>query len=138
VNRTELQQLAELRMKEAKALLDAGCFEGAYYLAGYAVECAIKSGFAKKTVQYDFPDKKVVNQIYDHNPVNLIKAAGLEREWEKELKASAGFRTNWNIVKDWTEESRYKTKVEEKLAQGLYDAITDPRDGVMAWLKKHW
>jgi len=28
MNRTDLHHLAELRLKEAKVLLDAGCFEG--------------------------------------------------------------------------------------------------------------
>jgi len=43
MNRVDLQQLAELRLKESKALFAAGFPEGAYYLAGYAVECALKA-----------------------------------------------------------------------------------------------
>jgi hypothetical protein len=38
MNRRGLQELAELRASEAKALLDAGVYDGAYYLAGYAVD----------------------------------------------------------------------------------------------------
>jgi hypothetical protein len=54
MNRTDLHHLAALRLKEAKVLLDAGCFEGSYYLAGYGVECAIKARFARKTEPHDY------------------------------------------------------------------------------------
>jgi hypothetical protein len=37
VDRTDLQALSTVRVKEAKALLNAGLYDGAYYLAGYAV-----------------------------------------------------------------------------------------------------
>jgi hypothetical protein len=42
VNRVDFQDLARIRLREAKALFDAGEFHGAYYLAGYSIECALK------------------------------------------------------------------------------------------------
>ncbi len=59
MNRSSLQNLANERIKDAEALLMAGRWSGAYYLAGYAVECALKACFAKKTREYDFPQKSV-------------------------------------------------------------------------------
>jgi hypothetical protein len=44
VNRADLQQLAETRLREAKVLLDAGEWSGSYYLCGYSVECALDLG----------------------------------------------------------------------------------------------
>ena len=38
VNRKDLRLLARTRLAEAKTLLGAGHPDGAYYLAGYAVE----------------------------------------------------------------------------------------------------
>ena len=38
MNRTELQELALERAREAETLLNAGHWSGAYYLIGYAVE----------------------------------------------------------------------------------------------------
>ncbi len=43
MNQAELQTMAEERLKDAKALIDGGRWEFAYYAAGYAVECALKS-----------------------------------------------------------------------------------------------
>jgi len=42
MNRADFQQLADERISEAAVLLAASKFSGAYYLAGYAVECALK------------------------------------------------------------------------------------------------
>jgi hypothetical protein len=43
VNRAELRQMANERIKDTKALIDGKRWEFAYYAAGYAVECALKS-----------------------------------------------------------------------------------------------
>jgi hypothetical protein len=46
VDRRYLQALSKARLIEAKALLKLGLNDGAYYLAGYAVECAINTCIA--------------------------------------------------------------------------------------------
>jgi hypothetical protein len=53
MNRSDFQQLAELRLRESRSLLAAGFPEGAYYLAGYSVECAFKAGCT--TPEWDLP-----------------------------------------------------------------------------------
>jgi HEPN domain-containing protein len=58
MNRIDFQKVAETRLQESKALLAAGFPEGAYYLAGYAVECALKACIAKRTREHDFPEKE--------------------------------------------------------------------------------
>ena len=49
VDRKDLQELSKVRLREATALLNLGLFDGAYYLAGYSVECALKACIAKGT-----------------------------------------------------------------------------------------
>ena len=80
MNRTDLQQLATTRLDEAQLLLLAGRFSGAYYLAGYSVECALKAVIAKKTQQYDFPDKQHVIKAHTHNLQTLVEQAGMDDE----------------------------------------------------------
>ncbi|OYV86886.1 MAG: DNA-binding protein, partial [Planctomycetia bacterium 21-64-5] len=41
-SRSDFEKLVDLRMKEAKLLLDQSDWDGAYYLVGYAVEGALK------------------------------------------------------------------------------------------------
>jgi hypothetical protein len=45
---------------------------------------------------------------------------------------------NWGIAKDWSEQDRYEHgKLEAKVRQ-FYDAIVDPTEGVLPWLKARW
>jgi HEPN domain-containing protein len=136
MNRKNLQELSRLRIREAKALLDNKFYDGAYYLSGYSVECALKACIAKNTKQYDFPDKKVVNESHTHEIIKLVKIAGLEIDLNKKL-TDTNFQLNWSLVKDWSEISRYKrnSKLE---ALDLYSAITARKHGIMTWIKRHW
>ena len=79
MNSSDLQKLASLRIKEAKTLLDNDRYEGAYYLAGYAVECALKACIAKKTKRFDFPDKELANKSYTHKLEALVGQSGMVR-----------------------------------------------------------
>jgi HEPN domain-containing protein len=63
--RKDFQRLADLRAGEAAFLAKGGREEGAYYLGGFAVECALKACIAKQTRRHDFPaDAKYANKIY--------------------------------------------------------------------------
>jgi len=44
----DFQNLCKRRVDEATTLLSAGHSDGAYYLAGYAVECAFKACICKQ------------------------------------------------------------------------------------------
>jgi len=137
MNRSDFIKLAELRLHEAKVLLDAEKFDGAYYLCGYIVECALKACIAKKTEEYDFPDLKQVTKSYTHNLENLMELSGLKSDFDKEIETDTGFRGYWSTVKDWNENSRYKCFSQQK-ARDLYKAIADETKGVLKWIKQHW
>jgi hypothetical protein len=138
MNRSDLQSLSRLRLQEARVLLANDCFEGAYYLAGYAVECALKACIAKQVNRYDFPDRKLANDSYSHNIEQLLGVSGLKPNHDAEIKSNPDFAVNWAIVKDWSEQDRYRTPIPEAKAKDLYSAITARRNGVIAWLKKWW
>jgi len=138
MKRDDFQRLAEMRLNEARALLNNGFAAGAYYLAGYAVECALKAVISKSTQRYDFPDKARVLQSYEHDPVKLIRVARLESLLEKEKEQNILFNDFWNTVKDWSEESRYRNDIDEKKSRAMLEAVSDPKAGVLRWLKTHW
>jgi HEPN domain-containing protein len=137
VNRKDLQILARTRLAEAKVLLGAGRQDGAYYLAGYAVECGLKACIAKGTQRHDFPDKKSVDGSYTHNLRDLVKVANLELARLEEAKRDPAFRNNWDVVQRWSEQSRYLRR-DLGLAQALLEAIGDRKHGVLPWIKRHW
>jgi HEPN domain-containing protein len=136
MKRIDFQQLAELRFKEAKALLAEGFPEGAYYLAGYAVECALKACIAKRTQEHDFPEKESI-QFYSHDLEKLLGFAKLKNEFDLALRAGPAMDANWIIVKDWSETSRYERKTIAD-ATGLLKAIEDQTGGLLPWVQKRW
>jgi hypothetical protein len=126
-------------VKEAERLLEAPAMpEGAYYLAGYAVECALKAYIARLTKAGDFPDKQFAFECYTHSIEKLVKAAGLKDQRDAAAVANADLEANWSIVKDWTEESRYEWKVGEAKAKALLEAISHAANGVLPWIKSRW
>jgi len=67
-NRRDFQRLARMRLGEARVLIRHRNFEGAYYLTGLAVECAVKACIAKNKKRHDFPpDQTTLRDIYTHN-----------------------------------------------------------------------
>jgi hypothetical protein len=138
VNRRDFQALTTTRLTEAQVLLDAGMFDGAYYLAGYAVECALKACIARQTRMHDFPPKPVeVRGMYVHNPVDLVRAADLKKILADRIRACPFFDDNWTIVTEWSEESRYDRWSPDR-ASRLIAAVSDPQHGVLRWLREHW
>src|SRR5580698_8151224 len=107
MNRIDFQQLADLRLAESKALFAAGFPEGAYYLAGYAVECALKACIAKRTQEHDFPDKRLADKSYTHDVVKLLDAAGLSDLLKSDLTGNEELELDWETVREWSEQSRY-------------------------------
>lgn len=137
LNRSDLQILARLRLREAKTLLSAGLSDGAYYLAGYAVECALKACIARRTQRHEFPDKKSVDASHTHNLRDLVKVANLELARLQEVKRDPAFRDHWDLVQQWSEQSRYR-RHDSKIAQALVRAVADRNHGVIAWIRKSW
>jgi hypothetical protein len=137
MNRADLQQLAELRLQESKALLAAQLAEGAYYLAGYAVECALKSCIAKRTREHDFPEKGS-HKFYSHDLKELLGFADLKLALDQEVSVNSILKANWAIVQNWSEESRYEKGRTLQEAQGLLVAIEDQIGGMLPWLQRRW
>lgn len=139
MNRADFQQLAVMRVEDAKVLLDYGRYEGSYYLAGYAVECALKACIAKQTKLHDFPPpRKVVEAVYTHDLDRLLSASGLRSEFDKASLIDRNLNDYWNEVKKWSEEVRYDLNITEVMARNIYTAVTDGKHGVLTWLMKHW
>ena len=137
MNRADFQQLAELRLREAEALLAAGLSDGAYYLAGYSVECALKACIAKRTQLHDFPEKKLVNDSHTHNLKELLRLAELKTELDSVLDADPEMRSNLETVQDWSETARYQRKTALDTV-ALLTAIESQKGGLLPWIRQRW
>jgi hypothetical protein len=137
VNRKEFQALSGIRLREARALAKLGMPDGAYYLAGYSVECALKACIAKAALRHEFPDKKKVDGSHTHNLRDLLRLARLEKAWRDRGNRDVTFRDNWDNVLLWTEQSRYQITDAGK-ARLLVDAVANRNNGVLRWIRLHW
>jgi hypothetical protein len=137
VDRRDLQALSRIRLLEAKALLRLGLHDGAYYLAGYAVECALKARIAKDTRRHEFPDRKRVEASHTHDLRTLVKLADLEQSRLERARVDEVFGRNWDSTQVWSEQSRYARHSQES-AWRLLHAIDDRYHGIIPWIKLHW
>jgi HEPN domain-containing protein len=132
-----LQKLAEEKLSDAGILLRAGSWSNAYYLAGYAVELALKACIAKSFKPETIPDKDLVIATYTHKFKGLVGAAGLSAELQKKEQADRSFATSWGLANSWSPDARYRSTTEQD-ARDLIDAIRDPKNGVLPWIQTFW
>ncbi len=137
MNRKDLQNLTDIRLKDAQALFLAKQFSGAYYLAGYALECAFKACIAKQYKRYEFPDRKIVNDSWTHDLRKLASIAKLDEIRDERAKQDDIFRKNWDVSILWSEESRYRT-ADRSSCKTLIDAIMEEHHGLIPWIKALW
>lgn len=133
----DLQSLAETRLGDAQSSLREGRYSAAYYLAGYAVELAIKARIAGEFRADVIPDRSFVNSVYSHRLDDLIALAGLRQKLYEELKRDPHLSASWGIASQWSEASRYQTW-DQLAAEGMVQAIGEESHGVLQWLKNHW
>ena len=140
MTRADWQQIAEERLFAVQALLASNNWPSAYYLAGYAVECGLKSCILARVVsapEVIFLEKRFSEKCWTHEIEDLVKLAGLESARDTDTVANLVLGQNWEIAKDWTEKSRYQMKSQSE-AESLYNAIADNADGVMQWIRVRW
>lgn len=78
-----------------------------------------------------FPEKKLADNFYKHELTLLRRLAGLEDEMEQD----ALIKPHWDVVKDWSEQSRYQIGKTDKDALNLCDAIEKE---ILPWIKARW
>ncbi|MBN1508449.1 MAG: HEPN domain-containing protein [Sedimentisphaerales bacterium] len=141
MNRDDFRNLAHERLEDARVLLERGRYAGAYYLAGYVVECGLKACIAKRTRQFDFPpDRAAISEIYVHNLAVLVKSAqlgGTGGALDVDSKRDRELAMNWSVVQTWNEDSRYKMPTELD-AHDLFEAVSNSEHGVLQWISRHW
>ncbi len=138
MNREDLKLLADTRVADAEALLQANRWAAAYYLLGYAVECALKACAAHQFRQDEVPDKKVVTQFYTHDLKQLLEISGMKSALNDKIKSDPDFQDNWKTVSNWNEDSRYRHSTSDNMARDMRVAVADPSHGVLPWLKTQW
>jgi hypothetical protein len=139
VNQADLQLLAQERISDAAVLIGGGRWSFAHYVAGYAVECALKSCFLARMIHtgWVFQEKVKINDCLTQDFGDLGCLSGLTCELNAQLASNPAFVANWGTTIQWKVTDRYVNKTEAE-ARELYAAITDDPDGVLKWIMNYW
>jgi HEPN domain-containing protein len=137
LTKADLEKLAQIRLEDSLLLFKANRSSSAYYLAGYAVELALKACIAKLIQPNAIPDKSFINAIYTHELKDLVSIAGLRPQLDSDTKADPELATYWAIASNWSEASRYAFW-DPMAAATMLHAVHDPAHGVFQWVKRHW
>ena len=140
MDRANWQDLAEERVLAAQALLAAKHWSSAYYLAGYAVECGLKSCILVRlsaNPRIIFEEKRFSEKCWSHRIEDLLHLAGLDAVLSVDIAAASPLGANWAVVNKWSEQSRYQHRTQND-AEALCNAISDNINGVMKWIRTHW
>ena len=93
IYRRDFKTLPALRSVAVRILPAKGKQQGAYYLAGYTVEGALKACIAKKTKRFEFPAKaEYIRNLYTHELDKLLSLAGLDAQLNKDMAANKSSR----------------------------------------------
>jgi HEPN domain-containing protein len=132
-DRATFQKLAEARLAEARLLLASGLPSGAYYLAGYAIECALKAIIAAQFRASEIPDRRLVERVHVHDLSKLLSLTGLEDELEAEMNVNPDLHGRWTTIKTWSERARYEIWTPQS-ASAILEAVGGD-EGLLRWLQ---
>lgn len=147
---TEILQLADNKFKCAEILAEAGMYDDAYYMCGYAIELYLKASVCKLLDLDDFfntekmqsrrllPGKSTVSnfrQLYKqymiHDLEQLIIFSGLFKEVTALDNTNFQLKFDWLIILEWSEQSRYKLdQTEESTMKFIHSSKK-----ILAWLR---
>jgi HEPN domain len=150
----EIKQLAEERLIDAQTLLNNGRYEGAFYLAGYAVELVLK---AKVCIHLDIDDLfsdnptshtknslgKFRESLKTHDYFVLLRICGLSKKLDAELLSNRYFNSNWSLLFQnstflWNEGVRYKKgHIESNDVTTIINFLTEPTKGLLQWIENN-
>ena len=137
MTRKDLQELSRLRLREAEALYKAHLFDGAVYLAGYAVELALKARICRLLRVREYPLSGDIGRAFKVHSLEQLKVlAGLTTEID--VKRNKELFDNWSKAVEWDPEQRYDTpgKYNDRTAKLILDGLTAKPNGVFTWLTK--
>ena len=101
----ELRRIADAKLADAVVLRQAGRYDNAIYLGGYAVELALKARICDTLGWDGYPSRAAEFQDYrsfqTHDLKVLLHLSG------RETRIKNDFPRAWGIVSRWNSASRY-------------------------------
>lgn len=138
--RQQFKELAEVRLNEAELLHKHNFNEGAYYVAGYAAELALKAAICRCLNIEVFDERSVTNRISEpfrvHKLDHLLVFAGLATQLNDDAATDTKLHGSWSTVSGWKEDRRYAPigSCSAQTTRKYLNAVIL----FMSWIRKHW
>jgi uncharacterized protein (UPF0332 family) len=139
-SRKEIQKIALKKLKDAEQLYKMGCYDNAFYLAGYCIELSLKARICKNMDIDNLFMTAHVKNFKTHEFDVLLMFSGLTEKFNDAKSRNVDLHQNWSYICRWKEDSRYVivgSKTQTEVLQFL-DAIRHPVNGYLKWIKKYW
>jgi hypothetical protein len=145
----EIESLAWERLDEARILYENNKFDGAFYLAGYAVELILKvricglfnipSLFEEsgQSVNIITGIGELRRSVKTHNLQILLVYSGLKKEFDIKVRNDPDFENiNSYLIQKWSEQSRYHLTgtVQPAIIQQVLELLGNRERGILQWL----
>jgi HEPN domain-containing protein len=137
-NPQDIQDLADLRLREATGLINIGFPDAAFYLAGYAAELYLKAKICENLKLPNFYDQYATDNnlsatFLTHDLERLLLLSGSLLEFEADIKANISFRLDWERLLSWSETSIYDLEGSHSLVEAI-DFINAVKN-LKEWIK---
>lgn len=108
-SRSQLKELALLRLQEAEVLFANGFFDGSAYLCGCAIELVLKARICATLGVAEYPEKgtRLREAMKSHGLEDLGLLAGLAHDL---TSARPALLANWSLMIEWKPEWKYEPK----------------------------
>jgi len=144
----EIYDLAHQRLNEARLLFDGGQVDGAFYLAGYAIELMLKWKICE---QFEIPNlfsvsnppliegvRALKDSTYTHNLYVLLLFSGLRKKFDRQRGSNMNLqKANSLLFSCWDPNVRYKPcgyKARQDVS-ALLDLLEDTNNGLIQWIE---
>lgn len=124
LKKSDIQLIAQARLKDAEVLFEAQRYEGAVYLCGYAVELGLKYKICKTLNWDDFPLTRAEFQNYSTFKIHKLDVLLHLSGAEENIKSK--FLAEWSAVSEWKPENRYQPigNIKEEEARLMLESAT--------------
>jgi hypothetical protein len=150
-NPVEILKLSNQRLAEASVLYSNGMFDGAFYLAGYSVELALKAKICERMGVPNLFDEsdasvnsikgigEIRKTLKTHNLFTLLIFSGLKLKFDAEKAANKEFaKANSLLFTAWDENARYKPcgHMLPGDVDKMINLLSGP-NGILSWIEKN-
>ncbi|MEN9327832.1 MAG: hypothetical protein RI947_640 [Candidatus Parcubacteria bacterium] len=128
------KKIARKRLSEARLLLSSNENSGAYYLAGYAIELALKACYCKQVGKYSYPpERKIYDQLYTHDLNQILTVSGVKPLFDNTVQSNTKLQSAWEVAKDWSEKTRYHI-ISKSDAKDMVASV----EIIVGWIETLW